>query len=585
MTPPDELTRARVRSAAMTTGLGLGMADSWLVGADLTVAEGIWLLLTAGALYAAVGFVIGVGIRVRTAAGAAAILVGLALAISQLKVCHGHWLAGTPTSQALLEGVLRLGAVLLVAAGLRRLLMRLPAVPLPPWELLVGLIVAGGVLTWFEIDRVSDPGRTVRVTRQATDAVGSGRSIVLIVVDTLRADRVGAWGQPEPLTPHLDRAARSGWTFADARSHASWTRPETASLLTSLPPSRHGARTLADPLAASALTLSEVLSVRGYRTLAFSANETVGPQFGFAQGFSEFSLLASLSPALQAWHDLGLVRFSALSLGLPVYVGDAFSPTAPLLLAALEDRLEREQRALPTFLYVHLMDPHSPYLDRAWGPFHRRTFNLPRLQDEVLAAYGREVQVADGAVGRILALTRRVPGLRDALVVATSDHGEEFREHGGISHGHTLYEEQLAVPLLLAGDGRGLHRGIVRGIDVAPLVLSSARMRIPEDFAGRDPRRSPPPEAMFFEQRLGATHLRGVRHRDWKLVRDEGAVPPRIEMYDLGPDPGERRVIDDHEARAELMRRLDENVPASEPPSGPLSPSQERALRALGYLP
>ena len=387
-------------------------------------------------------------------------------------------------------------------------------------------------------------------------------SVVLVVIDTLRADRVGAYGSPRDTTPHVDRLlAGKGALFENAYAQAPWTLPSALSYLTG----RHPGELFqpadeAPAIPASVPTLAERLRRAGYRTGAFVANPTLHAGAGFDRGFETW------------WTP-------------PAEVASLTLPGAALNRRALP--WVEAHRGTPSFLYVHYLDPHDPYtspaLDGGRTPFDP-DYEGPVTGDQVhgvylgrvevdaagrehlSALYDSEVAYVDEMIGGLLAALE--PDLADTLVVLTADHGEELGDHGGWKHGHTLYNEQIRVPFVFRWDGRIPARrrlaGSVRLVDLVPTVLSAAGVELEGDLDGVDllpillgietlPRRAALAEHLSFGPLRAAAVL-----DDWKLVLFNETAPfhptdpvqvatwprdrerlSRVELYDLAGDPGE----------------------------------------------
>ncbi len=292
-------------------------------------------------------------------------------------------------------------------------------------------------------------------SRDARTATPEHPNVVLIAVDTLRADRLGCYGGIRELSPRIDEIARQGARFANAFSHAPWTLPAFASILTSRTPPAHGAGgKLGDfrGLAAGIPTLPEQFRAAGYATAAVVNVDFLARPFGVARGFERLDA--------RAFEDNENVRGAG--------------PTTDAALAWIRDR-----RRGAFFLMVHYFDPHAEY--RPPQPFRRRfaspvdqtdeTFRFgtrsqvvehrlrgtPLARDEVERAeklYDGEVASVDQEIGRLLDGLSGLGIDESTLVVLTADHGEEFLDHGDWEHGHTLYDELVHVPLLLRQKGR-----------------------------------------------------------------------------------------------------------------------------------
>ncbi len=355
---------------------------------------------------------------------------------------------------------------------------------------------------------------------------GSPRPNVLVyLVDCLRADRVGAYGYPRPTTPAIDRLASQAFVFERAFACAGWTKPSVGCLLTGLAAPRHGARTVGAPLDPGIPTLASRLAAGGYATAAFVANPVVeGAAFGYARGFDRYVELAA------AAHGKAVNTVEA----------DASELTAVVLpwIRAHRDR--------PFFLYVHSLDLHYPY--RA-----RRGFEaLVRQQSQGLERdsdlYDSELAANDREIGRLLEELEKLRLDARTIVVVTSDHGEEFGEHGTSRHGHSLYDEVLRIPLILRPAARlPASRRIdaaVSNIDIAPTLLDLASLEVP---AGRDGESLLPllgggtlvGRYLYAEQITAKEVIYAARGGPYKLVRQRHPVRRDL-LFDLADDPEER---------------------------------------------
>lgn len=426
-------------------------------------------------------------------------------------------------------------------------------------------------------------------------------NIVLITVDALRADRLGVYGYTRPTSPAIDAFAREAVIVTDAIAQAPYTKASIGSLFTGLFPTAHKAHTTAlpvsalmdgaadgdtpemsDVLSAKLDTLAEALAAAGYRTYGFSTNPFLIPDFGFAQGFERFQFFAD---------------------------GTAYAAARSVLPAALAAIDARDPR--PFFVWIHLMEPHNPYAPPE--PF-RSMFPPaapPRVIDSKLippwlsidgsrdlnlysARYDAEIRTVDAALEQFWnALKGR--GLWDDTVVAlTSDHGEEFMEHGGLEHNTSLYDEQLRVPLIVRVPGLAPRRVRAQAqlVDLYPTLAALAGARTPEDLHGGDLRPvlagDTVGEPYAYAEIVGRRFA--VRTVEWKLI---SSLQGGRQLFDLTTDPGEQenlaRVQPQRAADYEkiLARMLATAIRAGnrlEGESIPISPIVRERLRALGYL-
>jgi arylsulfatase A-like enzyme len=385
-------------------------------------------------------------------------------------------------------------------------------------------------------------------------------SVLLVTIDTLRADAVGAWGRADARTPHLDSLAAAGVRFANASTVTPLTLPAHASMLTGLRPGRHGLTV--NGVARPALpvpTLAEHLHAVGYRTAAFVSSTVLDHRHGLDAGFEHFD------------DDL-------------VQPGIGGSPVERIAAHTVDRALAWPGWSEPrAFAWVHLFDPHAPY-DAPDAP-----------AGDGRAAYLEEVRYADAQLGRLL------EGIRAAargpwLVIVTSDHGEGLGEHDEETHGLLLHESTMHVPLVVGwlgavapeGPDTVFPAGDVRSdpvsvLDVTPTVL--ALLDLPAGDPGDGlPLQEPRPDRVVpLETRVpwfyyGFSPLVGVRRGSEKLIGAPRAEPPRWMLYDLAEDPEEAA------GRDVTAHALQAAVRSPDPEDESLPAGDAAALLALGYL-
>jgi arylsulfatase A-like enzyme len=421
-------------------------------------------------------------------------------------------------------------------------------------------------------------------------------NVVVIVIDTLRADMVGAFGSIDGLTPHIDQLAAESVVFSQTYASSSWTLPSCASLFTGLFAPSHGVekslQTVGKVLAQDALpqehsTLAERLHKLGYYTIGLVTNQHLQPEFGFSQGFDEYEirpwqrgswLTGQVSRSIRAW-----------------------------------------RKRAPFFLYLHYIDPHEPY------DIHRTTpldLNDEKILEQALeqsgqgniaveqsqvtkknprfyvrkALYKGEVKYVDQQVGKAL----KTLSLSDEdLLIITSDHGEGFLEHGRLGHGNTLYGEAVRVPLLIRFPKKRFGGRVVEQpvslVDILPTVMGTCGFGAPKDLDGISLQEAMNTES--FPERPVYTDLhRPPQNKHsliagfWKLNVD--LINKKIELYDLEADPGETRNLAEVNGpvAAELQKRLKAHInqapvhPVTSATSGPQSKEQLDTLRTMGYL-
>jgi len=411
-------------------------------------------------------------------------------------------------------------------------------------------------------------------------------NVVIYLVDALRADRLGVYGQGRDLSPHLDAFAARATVYERAWAQSSWTRPSVASLFTGLRCEVHGANGRLDRLGDQAVTLAERFAGAGFATAAVVANPNISAEFGFARGFESFVLMEP-DERRSSRIDLEVDRF-----------------------------LEQRDPDRPFFLYVHTVDPHLPYdppepYRGRFAPDVKRadmgsiavvgTLQARDLVDEgqyasdLLSLYDAEVACNDHNFGLLLDRLEHMGLAEDTVVVFLSDHGEEFFDHGGWIHGRTLYREVLQVPLVIRWPNQTEGRRIqtpVQHVDLMPTLL---------ELAGLDPQPGihglslvgPAPASRGVAAFLNLDGWEG-----WSLANekshairhvDRGYTGP-MELYDLEADPTEHSDLGGnrgveagtllYESRREVLGDED-RYGAGEVE---IDDDLRRRLEALGYL-
>ena len=394
------------------------------------------------------------------------------------------------------------------------------------------------------------------------------RNLLLVTVDTWRADHLGAAGKNPSPTPNLDRIAREGSSFRRVQSHVPLTLPSHATLFTGHLPFENGVRNNGTyALPESATTLAEILSGHGFRTGAGIASFVLARKFGLAQGFATYD------------DELGTSSGAVRALRAEIPADRVYAKWQTWFAG-------RPQGEGRFFYWAHFYDPHQPY--------------EPPEQERGLFPgdpYSGEIAFVDRQLGRIFTDLEKQDLLRSTLVVVTSDHGEAFGEHGEFGHGLLTYQESLAVPLILRGPGIPAGQVVearVGLVDLLPSLLAALGLPAPAGLAGHDllpllSGAAPPAEAsIYFESLLGQEDrnwapITGLLRGDTKLI-----AAPRAELYDLAADPGETKNQLENERRR--WRELDEQLRAlllrqNEASAGREADAQDLAtLRSLGYV-
>jgi choline-sulfatase len=439
-----------------------------------------------------------------------------------------------------------------------------PRVPSPPqvgtetrryWAAGLVLLALAGVGAWW-------------LSRPAPPRGDARPDVLLVTIDTLRADHVGCYGDRGAATPVMDALAARGARFAEAVVQVPLTLPSHASILTGVTPLVHGVRDNAGfVLGSSPRTLAEAFQNAGYRTAAFVSGFPVHRRFGLSRGF--------------AVYDDRFPRGSDPSR--PPYV----ERRADLTVAAAAAWLRAQASggsAGPAFAWVHLFDPHAPY--EAPQPEGSTFRDRP---------YDGEVAFSDRQLGVLLEQWRAARHRRDPLVLVTSDHGEGLGEHAEPTHGLFIYDSTLRVPLIVAGPGvpRGtLVTGAVSSIDIAPTLADLAgvppiagaegRSLKAALSTGRAPGEAVYAESLFGRLGFGWAPLHGWRERGLMFID-----APRPEVYDLRADPAQaKNVAEERADDVARMRRAVRAAVARAPDARPGTVPRETTdrLRSLGYV-
>lgn len=421
--------------------------------------------------------------------------------------------------------------------------------------------------------------------------------IILISLDTTRADHMSLYGYERPTSPQLEEFAKDAMVFTQARTTAGWTLPGHASMLTGMYPSRHGAhlaggwlpgqsidgrRNVAFPLAADKTTMTEILRDRGYHTGAFVANFSyLYRDFGLAQGFNIYDdkpgLLLRVKPPVVRFAQ----RFS------PGFALKPFRSARDINASSLV-WLDAQSKDRPAFVFLNYMEPHQPWL--APAPFDQWVWGLPEAHalatqnlythevkdftpqqiDFIVANYDGQVAAMDHAFGELIQALKARGRYENALIIVTADHGELLGDHGQVGHmGRMLYEGLLHIPMIVKFPGADRPRGRtdtpVQNLDVPPTALTIAGAKIPADVQGQHLRDVTRPSLAeedinpFLVSSYGEFYDRAMRvlfDGSWKLISTSRGEK---RLYDLARDPNEENDLAAAEPQRveELARRLE----------------------------
>ena len=433
------------------------------------------------------------------------------------------------------------------------------------------------------------------------------RSVIIILMDSLRADHLQTYGYDRATSPNILAFSKKATVFEQAYPAAAWTRPSILALLTG----RYSSELTTNlgggsPLKDGHPTLASVLHSYKYTTAAFYNTAQLDPKAANLQGFDKYV-------------DYGDKDYVA------GHVDAGVDKTIEFL----------DSTSKPVFVFLHVLDPHHPYLPirdyfgnvpaQKYRDSYPLATEMPpyrkdkidqcalvkdwKIVPELAELYDSEIRDLDAQVGRLLKFLEEDKRYRDATVIVTSDHGEEFGEHGGLYHGARFYEESIRVPLIVRDPtmphsiGRRVS-SVVSLVDVAPTILQSLGIGYSEaEYSGKSflsylTRRLGPPRDTAIIERLGCGYdlMATVRKGDWKMIIR--ITRPQIELYNLKADPGEKHDLSESKAprvRAaykEVYGVFDQwfrkvNRPLSSrngDVTPPLPPELQERMKALGYL-
>lgn len=503
----------------------------------------------AAALCAAIGFGL-TAFRIRRDVFHEELAWRSAQGIGVLIVCA----LGAGLLYVLLYGVLR------AIAGRAKFLLRpygTPAFVLAALAVLVPTTLAVGEPS------TNDPN----VAHGAAAPAGAG-NVIVIVVDTLRADHLPSYGYAQGATPNLDAFAEDSIRFEQAFSNASWTRPSFASIMTGRYPSSHATMAKSESLPDAVTTMAEAFAAGGYTTHGIVTNYNVGPYFNFQQGFDAYEYL---SPDFVLGADdtaakLLLVQFLRQQIegvrdaALGVQPGTAYQD-ASIVNRHVSAFLDQAPSDQPWMLFVGYMDPHDPYFRHPYdGTAYGRAAHPSPTPDEaamLTRLYDGEITFWDEQFGALVADLRR-RGLYDSTtIVVTADHGEELCEHGGFWHGTTLYDEQIHVPLFVhLPGGRRAGQTVghwVQSVDILPTLLRAQELGVPEGVQGGD----------LFE---GSDHLYAEESHEGNILEAVRERRGTDELKLISANPGNPRHLAERELyRVDLDAAEQHDLAASEP--------------------
>ena len=415
-------------------------------------------------------------------------------------------------------------------------------------------------------------------------------NIILVLVDALRADHLGAYGYERNTTPVLDRFARENVLFTRAVSASNWTPASIASMFTGLYATSHGmvppvhnaatAHLLSVRLSQNFDTLAEILKRGGYQTAAVITNPWLKKEFDYAQGFDTYK---------------SMKRSSA----------NTVTESATRILAKLL------KKKAPFFLYLHYLDPHEPYEP---PPPYNLLFQGPLRNgrhsaeiEETSGLYDGEIRFADMEIGKFFEELRRLNLYKDAFIIVVADHGEQLGERGYLGHGDRLYAEETHIPLIMkSGESPHEVRETVSNIDIFPTIIGAAHIAIPADTPAislREEHRLRKRRSVISESFQKYHHKALVTGEGKKIIMDFGSpynpenqdfertmAAARVEgLFDLDRDPLEQAPLKNERLANELRKELETILRLAlrqrkDPQKGQISGKTLEELKSLGYL-
>jgi arylsulfatase A-like enzyme len=434
-------------------------------------------------------------------------------------------------------------------------------------------------------------------------------NVVLIIVDALRAEHLSCYGYRENKTPNIDNLAKDGILFTRHFAQSSWTKPQVATMLTSLYPSTHQTYLKPHTLPDTVETIAEAMKKLGYATGGIVSNVNLSPLFNFHQGFDYFRYLGpnyfffarESSSKLCLYNFLRLVRERFLFKKKYVYHyyqdGNVVNQKA---FAWLD-----EVKGSPFFLWLHYMEPHDPYFSHPYNGQAVARVSTPNPPSEsatmIRSLYDGEITYCDVRIGEFLNFLKEHGMYDDCLILLTADHGEEFYDHGGWWHGTTLYEEQVHIPLImkLPGNKRKgtIDNSMVRSLEIAPTILDAVGSNIPAAMQGTSllhTKKEIEQAMIFSEENHENNIITALRTDKWKLILTKEGSPRMaapVQLFDLQSDPEETQNL--ASTYPEVVNHLSAEIAARaraaqssayEAQQTEIDTATREKLKALGYV-
>lgn len=434
-------------------------------------------------------------------------------------------------------------------------------------------------------------------------------NIIFIMADALRIDHLTAYGYTKNQLPAIESLAADAMVFTQHFAQSSWTKPQAATLLTSLYPSTHATYLKPHVLPDKIETLAEVLKKTGYATAGITSNINLSPVFNFQQGFDYYRYLApdyffyarESSSKLCVYDVLRLVRERFFSQ--KKYVGHYYQDARVVTEQACAWLAKAKEASF--FLFLHYMDPHDPYFAHPYNGEAVARLSQPNPPAELAGymrgLYDQDIAYLDESLGQLFGFLKQNGLYDNTLILFTADHGEEFNDHGGWWHGTTLYDEVIHVPLLVKlpgnkGSGTRNER-IVQSIDLAPALIEAAGGTVPAAMQGRSFLAEKDFQVLpvFSEEDHENNVIKSLRIFPWKLIITREGSPRMaapVQLFDLEHDPAETRNLAG--AHPDVVQRLRVQLDAISAQARahayaasahqPLDQATQSRLKALGYV-
>jgi arylsulfatase A-like enzyme len=357
----------------------------------------------------------------------------------------------------------------------------------------------------------------------------TGYNVILITFDDTRYDHMGFNGYSRNITPNIDILAEQSTIFTRAYTNTPWTTPSLASILTGLLPCEHGLRYFDQRLDESTITLPMILSMSGYYNVGYVSHFLITERHRFHRGFDIYD-------------------YSVLLKGNPHKITTS-KELSDRAIQSLENITKDENRTGPFFMWVHYFDAHDDFLRHSEFDFGPKYVDM----------YDSEIAFQDNQVGRFLNKIDESGIKNKTIIVVTADHGEEFFDHGWVSHGHTLYEETVRIPLFIYVPGfkPEISDAIVTEIQITPTLLSMLSVYMPPNLKNQTIPYSgckfePYNATVYFESRE-FSNLTGILDNEYKLVQDNKRNSTKL--FNLGDDPMENKnILPGNQAIAAILK-------------------------------